>query len=105
VKPRWASAPPITSASAGKIGFCSSGSTRPISRARSPRKLGRALVTEDVQRGQHGSLVLSETPALPLRTRLTVASLTPTFLATSARRREGARVMQQRYDIWMQVFA
>ena len=43
VKPRWASAPPITSASAGKIGFCSSGSTRPMSRARSPRSwVGRS---------------------------------------------------------------
>ena len=39
VNPRWASAPPTTSANAGKIGFCSSGSTRPTSRARSPRSL------------------------------------------------------------------
>jgi hypothetical protein len=49
--------------------------------------------------------VLAETPALPFRTRLTVASLTPTFLATSASRRVGVRVMLQRYDIMPQVFA
>lgn len=39
VKPRWASEPVTTSASAGKIGFCNSGSTSPTSRARSPRSL------------------------------------------------------------------
>jgi len=49
--------------------------------------------------------VLSETPVLPFRTRLTVASLTPTFLATSASRLLGVRVMPQRYDTRLQVFA
>ena len=39
VYPFCASPPPIASASAGKIGFCSSGITRPTSRARSPRSL------------------------------------------------------------------
>ena len=43
VYPFWASPPPMTSASAGKIGFCSSGITRPTSRARSPRSfVGRS---------------------------------------------------------------
>ena len=37
VKPRCARATPMTSAKAGKIGFWSSGRTRPTSRARSPR--------------------------------------------------------------------
>ena len=39
------------------------------------------------------SRVVWETPGLPFSTRLTVASLTPTFLATSASR----RVMTQLY--------
>lgn len=39
VNPRCASDPVTTSASAGKIGFCNSGSTSPTSRARSPRSL------------------------------------------------------------------
>ena len=39
VKPCWARAPLTTSAKAGKIGFWSSGMTRPTSRARSPRSL------------------------------------------------------------------
>jgi hypothetical protein len=34
-----------------------------------------------------------------------VASLTPTFFATSARRREGVRVMSQTYGTKPQVFA
>jgi hypothetical protein len=34
-----------------------------------------------------------------------VASLTPTFWATSASRRAGVRVMPQRYDIWRQRIA
>lgn len=43
VRPCWASAPPITSANAGKIGFCSSGRTSPTRRARSPRSwVGRS---------------------------------------------------------------
>ena len=43
LKPRWASAPPTTSASAGKIGFCSSGTTRPTMRARRTRRcVGRS---------------------------------------------------------------
>jgi hypothetical protein len=42
---------------------------------------------------------------LPFSTRLTVASLTPTFWATSARRRAGVRVMAQQYDIGWQDFA
>jgi len=43
VKPRCASEPVTTSASAGKIGFCNSGSTRPTRRARSPRSfVGRS---------------------------------------------------------------
>jgi hypothetical protein len=51
------------------------------------------------------SLVLSDTPGLPLSTRLTVASLTPTFFATSASRRAGVRVMPQEYVISLQIFA
>ena len=43
----------MISAKAGKIGFCSSGSTSPTSRARSPRSLRRPLVAEHVERGQH----------------------------------------------------
>ena len=49
--------------------------------------------------------MLADTPALPLRTRLTVASLTPTFSATSASRLLGVRVMLQIYGIYTQVFA
>ena len=93
VNPRCASAPPMTSASAGKMGFCSSGSTRPMSRARCPRSwVGRSYPSTS-RAVSTASLVLSDTPALPLSTRLTVASLTPTFLATSASRRAGVRVM------------
>jgi hypothetical protein len=43
--------------------------------------------------------VLPDTPTLPLRTRLTVASLTPTFAATSASRLLGVRVMLQIYGM------
>lgn len=82
VSPCCASAPPITSAKAGKIGFWSSGRTRPTSLARSPRScVGRSYpstssaVSTDCR-------VAWETPGLPLSTRLTVASLTPTFFAT-----------------------
>ena len=49
--------------------------------------------------------MLADTPGLPLSTRLTVASLTPTFIATSASRLLGARVMLQIYGIYTQVFA
>jgi hypothetical protein len=43
VNPRCTSAPVATSANAGKIGFCSSGSTSPTNRARSPRNfVGRS---------------------------------------------------------------
>ena len=59
VNPRLASASATTSANAGKIGFCSSGSTSPTSRARAPRSCGRTLVAEDVERRQH------ELPASP----------------------------------------
>ena len=105
VKPRWASEPPTTSANAGKIGFCSSGRTRPTSRARSPRSLAGRSYPSTSSAVSTASRVASEMPGLPLRTRLTVASLTPTYLATSASRREGARVMLQRYDILTQLFA
>ena len=87
VNPRSASAPATTSAKAGKIGFCSSGSTRPTSRARWPRSLRRPLVAEDVECGQDGRRVASEMPGLSFRTRLTVASLTCAYAATSASRR------------------
>src|SRR3984885_12005012 len=85
----------MTSASAGKMGFCSSGSTRPTSRARCPRSLLGRSYPSTSSAVSTASLVLSDTPALPLSTRLTVASLTPTFLATSASRRAGVRVMLQ----------
>jgi hypothetical protein len=49
--------------------------------------------------------VLPDTPGLPLSTRLTVASLTPTFMATSASRLLGVRVMLQIYGINTQGFA
>src|SRR5690348_17804884 len=89
----------MTSASAGKIGFCSSGRTRPMSRARCPRSwLGRSYPSTS-RAVSTASLVLSDTPALPLSTRLTVASLTPTFVATSASLLAGVRVMPPRYDI------
>ncbi len=54
-------------------------------RARPRRSLVGPLVAEDVERGQHRRAGGSATPGLPLRTRLTVASLTPACLATSAR--------------------
>src|SRR5580658_9140770 len=108
----------MTSARAGKIGFCSSGSTSPTSRARSPRScVGRSYLSTS-RAVSTASLVLSDTPALPLSTRLTVASLTPTFLATSASRLAGGRglrelplvaagtvgVMPQRYDTsWQEI--
>ena len=41
-------------------------------------QLGRSLVAEHVERREHRA-VASETPGLPLSTRLTVASLTPTW--------------------------
>src|ERR1700728_2981447 len=95
----------MTSANAGKMGFASSGSTRPISRERWPRsRVGRSYPRTS-RAVSTASLVPSDTPAFPLSTRLTVASLTPTFLATSASRRAGVGVMPQRYDICRQDIA
>src|SRR5690606_18232701 len=60
---------------------------RPTSRARSPRSwVGRSYPSTS-RAVSTDWRVPSDTPGLPLRTRLTVASLTPTFLATSASRR------------------
>ena len=54
----------MTSASAGKIGFCSSGSTRPISRARCPRSLLGRSYPSTSRAVSTASLVLSDTPGL-----------------------------------------
>ncbi len=82
VSPCWARAPPMTSAKAGKIGFCSSGRTSPTRRARAPRSwVGRSYPSTSSALSTD-CRVASETPGLSLRTRLTVASLTPTFFAT-----------------------
>src|SRR3954468_2970679 len=86
VNPRCASEAVTTSASAGKIGFCSSGRTRPTSRPRSPRNLVGRSYPRTSSAVSTDARVDSETPLRPLSTRLTVASLTPAFLATSARR-------------------
>ena len=79
--------------------------TRPISRARWPRSLLGRSYPSTSRAVRTVSRVLSETPALPLSTRLTVASLTPTFFATSASRRAGVRVMPQGYVISTQRIA
>ena len=86
VSPFCASRAPTTSASAGKIGFCSSGSTSPTSRARSPRSLVGRSYPSTSSAVSTVDRVASETPGLLLSTRLTVASLTPARAATSASR-------------------
>src|SRR3954454_4898359 len=68
------------------MGFCSSGRTRPTSRPRSPRSLVGRSYPRTSSAVSTDARVASETPLRPLSTRLTVASLTPAFLATSARR-------------------
>ena len=85
VKPDCASAPPTTSASAGKMGFWSFGHDEANHRARSPRSwVGRSYpITSSAV--STVARVASETPGFPLRTRLTVASLTPACLAMSER--------------------
>jgi hypothetical protein len=74
----------MASASAGKIGFCSSGMTSPTRRARSPRSFVGRSYPSTSSAVSTASRVDADTPGLPFSTRLTVASLTPTLRATSA---------------------
>ena len=72
VKRRRASASSITCAKAGKIGFSSSGTTRPTRPALRWRSWRGSLVAEDVERGDDRlACVRSLTPGLELSTRLT----------------------------------
>src|SRR5436190_3188073 len=84
LKPRCASAPATTSAKAGKIGFCSSGTISPTIRGCRPRRcVGRSYpITSSAV--STAARVVSEIPCFPFRTRLTVASLTPACFAMSA---------------------
>ena len=59
-------------------------------------ELGGPLVAQDIERGQDRLTVDSDTPAFSLRTRLTVASLTPTLRATSASRLDMSRYYDER---------
>src|SRR2546421_2176995 len=69
------------------MGFCSSGSTRPASRARCRRScVGRSYPSTS-SAVSTAWRVASETPGFSFSTRLTVASLTFAYAATSASRR------------------
>jgi hypothetical protein len=58
-------------------------------------QLGGPLVAQHVQAVRTASRVASETPGFPFRTRLTVASDTPTLRATSASLRDMTQVYDQ----------
>src|SRR6476469_6118178 len=86
VTPRRDRASATTSPNAGKIGFWSSGSTRPTRRARAARSWDGLSYPRTSSAVRTAARVDAATPGRSFRTRLTVASLTLAYAATSASR-------------------